>query len=75
VSIRRLDHDDTPFDVLRLKDMGFYYLAMDVIVVSRASGRSAAARRVRQGRGVTARAWTREHGEVVPEVAGWSWLR
>jgi len=62
----------TPFDVLTLKDMAFYHLAMDVIVVSRASDRSAAVRQLMQGRGAVARAWTREHGEVLPEVAGWT---
>jgi xylulose-5-phosphate/fructose-6-phosphate phosphoketolase len=64
----------TPFDMVMLNDLDRYHLVMDV--VDRVPGLGAQAANLRQEMAdarLRARAWTREHGEDIPEVAGWTW--
>ena len=64
----------TPFDMVMLNDMDRFHLVMDVI--DRVPGLNRSAAWLRQQMTDTrtrARAWTREHGEDLPEVAGWAW--
>jgi xylulose-5-phosphate/fructose-6-phosphate phosphoketolase len=66
----------TPFDMVMLNDMDRFHLVMDVI--DRVPGlgpRAAIVRQLMQDRRAIARAWTREHGEDLPEVAAWTWTR
>ncbi|HEY0638609.1 MAG TPA: phosphoketolase family protein [Pseudonocardiaceae bacterium] len=64
----------TPFDMLVLNDLDRYRLVMDV--VDRVPGLGSRAALLRQ-RMVDQRtrhtAWTREHGEDLPEVRDWAW--
>jgi xylulose-5-phosphate/fructose-6-phosphate phosphoketolase len=64
----------TPFDMVVLNNMDRFHLVMDVI--DRVPGLSRTAAWLRQEM-VDTRirhwAWTREHGEDLPEVAGWAW--
>jgi xylulose-5-phosphate/fructose-6-phosphate phosphoketolase len=64
----------TPFDMVMLNDMDRYHLVMDVIDRVPGLGQRAASvrQRMRDER-TRARTWTREHGEDIPEVAGWTW--
>ena len=87
LTYRRAHHDDlhvrgykeegtttTPFDMVMLNDLDRYHLVMDVI--DRVPGLGTTAAAVRQEMDdlrSMARAWTREHGEDAPEVAGWRW--
>jgi xylulose-5-phosphate/fructose-6-phosphate phosphoketolase len=64
----------TPFDMVMLNDLDRYHLVMDVIdrvpgLADRAGGLRQAMTTARH----KARAWTREHGEDDPVVAGWTW--
>ncbi|WP_084514653.1 phosphoketolase family protein [Nocardia acidivorans] len=64
----------TPFDMVMLNDMDRYHLVMDVI--DRVPGLQTQAAGLRQemvDARWTARAWTRERGEDIPEVAEWTW--
>ena len=64
----------TPFDMVMMNDLDRFHLVMDVIDRVPALGSHAAS--LRQEMGDTrrrARAWTREHGEDIPEVRDWSW--
>jgi xylulose-5-phosphate/fructose-6-phosphate phosphoketolase len=64
----------TPFDMVMLNDLDRYHLVMDVI--DRVPGLGAHAAILRQqmvDARLKARAWTREHGEDIPEVAQWTW--
>ena len=64
----------TPFDMVMLNDLDRYHLVMDVI--DRVSGLGARAAHVRQhmvDARLRARMYTREHGEDVPDVSGWTW--
>ncbi len=66
----------TPFDMVMLNDLDRFHLVMDV--VDRVPGlavRGAPLRQAMQDRRLVARAYTREHGEDLPEVSGWSWPR
>ncbi|CAN5182556.1 phosphoketolase family protein [soil metagenome] len=64
----------TPFDMVMLNDLDRYRLVMDVIDRVPGLGETAASvRQEMQDARLRARAWTREHGEDVPEVAQWSW--
>jgi xylulose-5-phosphate/fructose-6-phosphate phosphoketolase len=64
----------TPFDMVVMNNMDRFHLVMDVI--DRVPGLSRTAAWLRQEM-VDTRArhwvWTREHGEDLPEVAGWAW--
>jgi xylulose-5-phosphate/fructose-6-phosphate phosphoketolase len=64
----------TPFDLVMLNDLDRYHLVMDVI--DRVPGLAGRAGNIRQRMAdlrLRARAYTREHGEDLPEVAAWSW--
>jgi xylulose-5-phosphate/fructose-6-phosphate phosphoketolase len=64
----------TPFDMVMLNNLDRFHLVMDVI--DRLPGLGPRAARIRQemvDQRMTARAWTREHGEDLPEVQDWTW--
>jgi xylulose-5-phosphate/fructose-6-phosphate phosphoketolase len=64
----------TPFDMVMLNELDRFHLVMDVI--DRVPGLAEKAGRLRQemsDRRIRARAYTREHGEDDPEIAGWVW--
>jgi xylulose-5-phosphate/fructose-6-phosphate phosphoketolase len=64
----------TPFDMVMLNDLDRFHLVMDVI--DRVPGLASTAGHVRQlmmDKRITARAYTREHGEDAPEITGWKW--
>jgi xylulose-5-phosphate/fructose-6-phosphate phosphoketolase len=64
----------TPFDMVMLNDLDRYHLVMDVI--DRVPSLREHAADVRQDMvdaRLRARAWTRGHGEDIPEVTGWRW--
>jgi xylulose-5-phosphate/fructose-6-phosphate phosphoketolase len=64
----------TPFDMVMLNDLDRYHLVMDVIDWVPGLGPRAAGLRQRMvDARLRARAWTREHGEDIPEVAQWTW--
>jgi xylulose-5-phosphate/fructose-6-phosphate phosphoketolase len=64
----------TPFDMVMMNDMDRYHLVMDVIdrVPTLGSRAASVRQRMRDAR-TRARAWTRQHGEDIPEVADWTW--
>jgi xylulose-5-phosphate/fructose-6-phosphate phosphoketolase len=64
----------TPFDMVMLNNLDRYHLVMDVI--DRVPGLSESSGRLREEMGdrrIRARAYTREHGEDVPEIRDWVW--
>jgi xylulose-5-phosphate/fructose-6-phosphate phosphoketolase len=64
----------TPFDMVVLNNMDRFHLVMDVI--DRVPGLGPRAAELRQLMADTRTrhwAWTREHGEDLPEVANWVW--
>jgi xylulose-5-phosphate/fructose-6-phosphate phosphoketolase len=64
----------TPFDMVMLNDLDRFHLVMDVI--DRVSGLSERAAHLRQDMDdarLSARAYTREYGDDVPEVRDWTW--
>ncbi|MFC5178148.1 phosphoketolase [Nocardioides taihuensis] len=64
----------TPFDMVMMNDLDRYHLVMDVIDrVPHLGSRAAAVRQLMGDTRRRARAWTREHGEDLPEVREWSW--
>jgi xylulose-5-phosphate/fructose-6-phosphate phosphoketolase len=66
----------TPFDMVVLNNMDRFHLVMDVI--DRVPGLSRTAAWLRQEMVDTRTghwAWTREHGEDLPEVANWAWAQ
>jgi xylulose-5-phosphate/fructose-6-phosphate phosphoketolase len=87
LTYRRTNHDNihvrgykeegtttTPFDMVMMNDLDRFHLVMDVIDRVPSLGSHAAALRQEMGDlRRRARAWTREHGEDLPEVRDWSW--
>jgi xylulose-5-phosphate/fructose-6-phosphate phosphoketolase len=64
----------TPFDMVMLNDLDRFHLVMDVI--DRVPGLAAEAAGLRQrmvDERLRCRAYTREHGDDVPDVRDWSW--
>ena len=64
----------TPFDMVMLNELDRFHLVLDVI--DRVPGLGARVAGLRQrvaDTRVRARAWTRAHGEDLPEVADWTW--
>jgi xylulose-5-phosphate/fructose-6-phosphate phosphoketolase len=64
----------TPFDMVVMNDMDRFHLVLDVI--DRVPGLGQRAAHVRQlmvDKRVQHRAYTREHGEDLPEVRDWQW--
>jgi xylulose-5-phosphate/fructose-6-phosphate phosphoketolase len=87
LTYRRRNHDNlhvrgykeegtttTPFDMVMLNDLDRFHLAIDVL--DRVPGLANTCGPLRQeleDRRLRARAYTREHGEDDPEIAGWTW--
>jgi xylulose-5-phosphate/fructose-6-phosphate phosphoketolase len=66
----------TPFDMVMLNDLDRFHLVMDVIDRVPSLGSSAAdVRQLMVDQRLTARTWTREHGEDHPDVTSWTWTR
>ncbi|WP_207207362.1 phosphoketolase family protein [Xylanimonas protaetiae] len=64
----------TPFDMVMLNDMDRYHLVIDVIDrVPGMASRYAGLRQRMQDARIRARAYTREHGDDIPEVRDWVW--
>ncbi len=64
----------TPFDLVMMNDLDRFHLVMDVIDrVPGLRGREAHLRQEMVDARSRARAYTREHGEDPPEIAGWTW--
>ncbi|WP_298229631.1 phosphoketolase family protein [Gryllotalpicola sp.] len=64
----------TPFDMVMLNDLDRYHLVIDVIDrVPGLAEKYGPLRQEMQDARVRARAYTREHGEDLPEVANWAW--
>ena len=64
----------TPFDMVMLNDLDRFHLVIDVI--DRVPGLGQRAAELRQemvDRRLACRAWTRAHGEDLPEVGEWRW--
>ncbi|KQV08234.1 phosphoketolase family protein [Leifsonia sp. Root112D2] len=64
----------TPFDMAMLNDIDRYHLVIDVIDrVPGLAERYAGLHQEMIDARLRARAWTREHGEDIPEVVDWAW--
>ncbi|MDQ2957790.1 MAG: phosphoketolase family protein [Actinomycetota bacterium] len=64
----------TPFDMVMMNDLDRFHLVIDVIDrVASLRGRAAHLRQEMVDERARARAYTREHGEDVPAIAGWIW--
>ena len=64
----------TPFDMVMLNDLDRFHLVMDVI--DRVPGLAQQAAGIRHemvNQRARARAWTRDHGEDLPEITDWTW--
>ena len=64
----------TPFDMVMLNDLDRFHLVIDVL--DRVPGLGASAGLLRQrmvDARLRARAYTRQHGEDDPDIAGWTW--
>jgi len=87
LTYRRTNHDNihvrgyleegtttTPFDMVMMNDLDRFHLVMDVIDrVPELGSRAASLRQQMVDTRLRARAWTREHGEDLPEVREWTW--
>jgi xylulose-5-phosphate/fructose-6-phosphate phosphoketolase len=64
----------TPFDMVMLNDLDRFHLVMDVIDrVPFLRSRAAPLRQEMADARLAARAYTREHGQDDPAIAGWTW--
>jgi xylulose-5-phosphate/fructose-6-phosphate phosphoketolase len=64
----------TPFDMVMLNDLDRYHLVMDVIDrVPGLTDHAGHVRQLMQDKRIAARAYTRDHGEDIPEVRDWAW--
>jgi xylulose-5-phosphate/fructose-6-phosphate phosphoketolase len=64
----------TPFDMVMMNDVDRFHLVTDVIDrVPSLGQRAAGVRQLMRDQRTSARAWTRQHGEDMPEVAEWTW--
>jgi xylulose-5-phosphate/fructose-6-phosphate phosphoketolase len=64
----------TPFDMVMLNDLDRYHLVIDVIDrVPFLQSKCATLRQRMLDKRITARAYTREHGDDIPEVRDWVW--
>jgi len=64
----------TPFDMVMLNDLDRYHLVVDVLDRVPGLGERYAGLRQRMlDARLRARAYTRDHGEDIPEVADWTW--
>ncbi len=64
----------TPFDMVMLNDLDRYALVIDVVdrVPGLAKEHGHLRQEMEEAR-LAARAWTREHGEDLPEIRDWTW--
>ena len=66
----------TPFDMVMMNDLDRYHLVMDVIDrVPSLGSRAANLRQEMADARLSARQYTREHGEDDPAIANWTWTR
>ncbi|MGI8691806.1 MAG: phosphoketolase family protein [Geodermatophilaceae bacterium] len=64
----------TPFDMVMMNDLDRFHLVQDVIDrVPSLGSRAATLRQQMSDARLAARAYTREHGEDDPAIAGWTW--
>jgi xylulose-5-phosphate/fructose-6-phosphate phosphoketolase len=64
----------TPFDMVMLNDLDRYHLVIDVIDrVPFLQSKCATLRQQMVDKRITARGYTREHGDDIPEVRDWIW--
>jgi xylulose-5-phosphate/fructose-6-phosphate phosphoketolase len=64
----------TPFDMVMLNDLDRFHIVMDVIDrVPSLGGRVGNVRQEMEDARLRARAYTRQHGEDMPEISGWTW--
>jgi xylulose-5-phosphate/fructose-6-phosphate phosphoketolase len=64
----------TPFDMVRLNDLDRYHLVIDVIDrVPGLAGRAGHIRQLMTDSRLNAVAYTRAHGEDLPEIRDWTW--
>ena len=64
----------TPFDMVMLNDLDRFHLVIDVIDrVEGLAGKAAVLRQQMLDARLSARRYTREHGEDDPEISNWSW--
>ena len=64
----------TPFDILMLNDLDRFHLVMDVIDrVPGLGSRAASLRQAMTDERLRHRAYTREHGDDMPDVHDWTW--
>ncbi|MDN5688925.1 MAG: phosphoketolase, partial [Brachybacterium sp.] len=64
----------TPFDMLMRNDTDRFHLVMDVLDrVESLATRYAGLRQQMEDERFRARAYAYEHGEDLPEIAGWQW--
>ncbi len=64
----------TPFDMVMLNDLDRFHLVIDVIDrVPGLGSKYAGLRQKMQDKRIEARAYTREHGQDIPEVRDWVW--
>jgi xylulose-5-phosphate/fructose-6-phosphate phosphoketolase len=87
LAYRRANHDElhvrgykeegtttTPFDMVMLNDLDRFHLVMDVIDRLPSLGhRVAAVRQEMVDQRLEARAYTRRHGDDMPEIRNWAW--
>jgi xylulose-5-phosphate/fructose-6-phosphate phosphoketolase len=87
LTYRRTNHDNlhvrgykeegtttTPFDMVMLNDLDRFHLVIDVIDrVPKLTDRAAHLRQHMSEQRLAARAYTREHGDDMPEVRDWTW--
>jgi xylulose-5-phosphate/fructose-6-phosphate phosphoketolase len=64
----------TPFDMVMMNNLDRYHLVTDVIDrIPGLAAKAASTRQLMVDRRNEARAWTRTHGDDLPEVAQWVW--
>jgi xylulose-5-phosphate/fructose-6-phosphate phosphoketolase len=64
----------TPFDMVMLNDLDRFHLVIDVVdYIAGLADRAAHLRQQMQEQRLSARAYTRAHGEDDPAIAGWTW--
>jgi xylulose-5-phosphate/fructose-6-phosphate phosphoketolase len=87
LTYRRTNHDNlhvrgykeegtttTPFDMVMLNHLDRFHLVIDAVDrLPEIGGRAAHLRQEMQDMRLRARAYAREHGEDMPEIAGWMW--